>query len=56
MKKVVLAGILGVFAIGMASCGAGHKCDAYRTSDYTQYKADQNQKIEMVQTLSEARK
>jgi hypothetical protein len=44
MKKVVLGGLLGLFAIGMASCGAGHTCDAYRSADYTKYKAEQNKK------------
>ena len=56
MKKVVLAGLLGVFALGMTSCGGGHTCDAYRTSDYTKYKAEQSQKIETLQTLSETTK
>ena len=56
MRKVLLAGLLGVFALGMASCGAGHTCDAYRSVDYTKYKADHNKKIEMVQSLIEAQK
>lgn len=56
MKKVIIAGLLGVFAIGMTSCGGGHTCDAYRQADYTKYKANQTQKIEMVQTLSESTK
>jgi len=56
MKKVLVAGILGVFALGMTGCGSGHKCDAYRSADYTQYKKDQTQKIEMVQELTEAQK
>ena len=56
MKKVILGGLLGVFILGMTSCGGGHTCDAYRQSDYTQYKADQNQKIEMIQSLTEAQK
>jgi hypothetical protein len=56
MKKLILAGVLGVFALGFTSCGGGHVCDAYRTSDYTKYKADQNKKIEMVQSLTEATK
>ena len=56
MKKVFVAGILGIFAIGMVSCGAGHSCDAYRSSDYTQYKKDHNQKVEVLQELSEQTK
>lgn len=47
MKKVILAGIAGVFVLGMTSCGGGHTCDAYRTSDYTKYKADQSKKVEL---------
>lgn len=55
MKKVIIAGILGIFALGMASCGSGHSCDAYRTVDYTKYKKEQNAKIEMIQELSESK-
>jgi hypothetical protein len=48
MKKVILAGIAGVFVLGMTSCGGGgHTCDAYRTSDYTKYKAEQSKKVEL---------
>lgn len=56
MKKVFLAGILGVFAIGMVSCGAGHSCDAYRSSDYSKYKKEHNQKVQMIQEFSETTK
>lgn len=56
MKKLMLAGLLGVFALGMTSCGGGHVCDAYRSSDYTKYKADHNKKIEMVQALVASQK
>jgi hypothetical protein len=56
MRKVLIAGLLGIFAIGMVSCGGGHTCDAYRTSDYTKYKANQKAKIEMIQELSETTK
>lgn len=56
MKKLILVGLVGVFGLGMASCGGGHTCDAYRTSDYTKYKAEHTQKIEMVQSLVEATK
>jgi hypothetical protein len=56
MRKVLIAGILGVFALGMTSCGGGHTCDAYRTSDYTKYKADHSQKVEMIQELTESTK
>lgn len=47
MKKIILAGITGVFILGMTSCGGGQHCDAYRTSDYTKYKAEQSKKIEL---------
>jgi hypothetical protein len=55
MKRVLIAGFLGVFALGMFSCGHG-TCDAYNQSDYTQYKKDNTQKIEMIQELSETQK
>lgn len=49
MKKAVLAGVVGVFALGMLSCGGGHGgCDAYRKSDYTKYKEQKTQKIELI--------
>lgn len=47
MKKFILAGIAGVFVLGMTSCGGGHKCDAYRSVDYSKYKAEQSKKIEI---------
>jgi hypothetical protein len=47
MKKVVLTGIVAVFVLGMTSCGGGHTCDAYRSADYTKYKAEQTKKIEL---------
>ena len=56
MKKLLLVGILGVFSVGMLSCGAGHACDAYRKSDYTKYKADHNAKVKIIQELSETTK
>jgi len=56
MKKGILAGLLGVFALGMVSCGGGHTCDAYRSADYSKYKAEQTQKIEMIQALTEQTK
>ncbi len=52
MKKAVLAGVLGVFALGMLSCGGGHNgCDAYRKSDYTKYKTEKTKKIEFAKVL-----
>ncbi|MCB9223599.1 MAG: hypothetical protein R2780_04465 [Crocinitomicaceae bacterium] len=55
MKKVMLAGILGVFALGMTSCGHG-VCDAYNKSDYTKYKADHNKKVELVKALVQSKR
>ena len=47
MKKLILTGIVGVFVLGMTSCGGGHTCDAYRKSDFTKYKAEKTQKIQL---------
>lgn len=47
MKKVILATVAGVFLLGVTSCGGGQHCDAYRTSDYTKYKAEQSKKMEL---------
>lgn len=52
MKKVLLAGMVGVFTLGMYSCGSGHGgCDAYRKSDYTKYKAEKTKKMELINTV-----
>ena len=49
MKKVILIGALGVFAIGAASCGGGgHSCDAYRKADYSKYKVKKDIKVKQV--------
>ena len=46
MRKVILLGTFGVFALGIVSCGGGgHSCDAYRKADYTKYKAKKDVKI-----------
>ena len=55
MKKVFVAGVAAVFGLGLFSCGHG-VCDAYNESDYSQYKKEHNQKVEMIQNLSEAQK
>tara|TARA_B110000046_G_C13003612_1_gene403315 strand:+ start:2218 stop:2397 length:180 start_codon:yes stop_codon:yes gene_type:complete len=48
MKKAVVAGVVGVFALGVVSCGGGHGgCDAYRKADYTKYKEVKTQQIEL---------
>jgi len=50
MKKLVLAGVVGVFALGMLSCGGGHGggCDAYRKADYAKYKETKTLKMEFI--------
>ena len=48
MKKIVLTGIVGVFILGLSSCGGGHTCDAYRKADVTKYKAEKSQKMDPV--------
>lgn len=55
MKKVFVAAVIAVFGLGLFSCGHG-SCDAYRTSDYSKYKKEHNQKVEMIKTLSETQK
>ncbi|UKN03031.1 hypothetical protein K6119_05815 [Paracrocinitomix mangrovi] len=55
MKKALLVSVLGVFALGMFSCGHS-SCDAYRTTDYTKYKKEQNQKIQLLEDLTKTRK
>ncbi|MBN4073155.1 hypothetical protein JYT74_03830 [Crocinitomix catalasitica] len=47
MKKVIIAGFLGVFALGIVGCGHG-TCDAYKKSDYTKYQAEKSKKVEVV--------
>ncbi|MFT5823814.1 MAG: hypothetical protein ACI8ZM_005077 [Crocinitomix sp.] len=60
MKKALIAGVVGVFALGMLSCGGGGgSCDAYRKADYTKYKEAKTQQIELnsiVQTISRKKK
>jgi len=49
MKKVILIGALGVFAIAATSCGGGHgSCDAYRKADYSKYKAKKDMKVKNI--------
>lgn len=44
-KAAVILGLgLGIL---VSSCGGGHVCDAYNSSDYTKYKAEQSKKIEL---------
>ncbi len=57
MKKAVIAGVVGVFALGMLSCGGGHGgCDAYRKADYTKYKEVKTQKIELTKLTAKISK
>ena len=43
----MLAGVLGVFALGVVSCGGHGSCDAYRTADYAKYKVKKEKQIEL---------
>ena len=46
MKKLIMIGALGVFAIAATSCGGGgHSCDAYRKADYSKYKVKKDIKV-----------
>lgn len=57
MKKLLAIGALACFSLTFTSCGGGHICDAYGgQADYSSYKAEQIQKIEMVQVLTEQTK
>ncbi len=56
MRKVILLGTLGVFALGIVSCGGGHPCDAYRKADYTKYKAKKDLKKSINTTINKLRK
>jgi hypothetical protein len=57
MKKVMLAGLAGVFTLGMMSCGGGHgACDAYRKSDYAKYKEQKTQQIKFVEFKTKEKK
>ncbi|MCG8576281.1 MAG: hypothetical protein MI810_15435 [Flavobacteriales bacterium] len=52
MKKVLIAGFLGIFALGVVSCGHG-TCDAYKKSDYSKYKSEKSKKVEVVSKKKE---
>ena len=54
MKKLLIAGVLGVFVLGAASCGGGHTCDAYRTSDYTKYKTEKAERTVTIEKTESA--
>ena len=56
MKKLLIAGVLGVFVLGVTSCGGGHTCDAYRTSDYSKYKAEKAEQSVQVEKTESAEK
>ena len=45
MKKLILTGTLGVFFLGMTSCGGHVVCDAYKKADYTKYKTEHTNKV-----------
>jgi len=47
MSKLILIGTISAILIGMASCGGGHLCEAYKKADYTKYKVEQSKKIDL---------
>jgi len=47
MSKLILIGVASALLIGMTSCGGGHLCEAYKTSDYTKYKTEKAKKIDL---------
>ncbi|MEO9531138.1 MAG: hypothetical protein ABJG68_12560 [Crocinitomicaceae bacterium] len=57
MKKLFKLSAVVLCFLAMASCGGHTKCDAYGgQAKYSDYKAEQNQKIEMIQELTEQTK
>ena len=56
MKKLMLTGVLAVFALAVVSCGGHGSCDAYRAADYTKYKAEKKTKIELKKLVDVNRK
>lgn len=54
-KKLAVVAVLSVFCLGMIGCGHG-SCDAYNKSDYQKYKVEHNQKMRLVQELTETQK
>ncbi len=56
MKKTLLTGVVAAVVLAVTSCGGGHTCDAYRTSDYTKYKADMSKKSELKEVYDTKKK
>ena len=53
MRKLILAGAVGVVGLLTVSCGGGgHSCDAYRTADYSKYKAKKEIKVNFEKVIS----
>ena len=56
MKKVFLTGILGLFVLALTSCGGRHICEAYGgQADMTKIKQEHNQKVALIQEMSQAK-
>jgi hypothetical protein len=50
MKKLLLKSMPGIFLVTVTCCGGGNSgsiSDSFRAADYTKYKAEQAQKIEL---------
>lgn len=57
MKKLIKITAVAAVFLCFASCGGHVKCDAYGgQANYAEFKAEQNQKIEMIQELTEQTK
>ena len=57
MKKLLFAGILSVFLLGITSCGGRHICDAFHKSDYTKVISEKKQsevKVEKTKTIKKS--
>ena len=54
MKRVLVSGIIGVFLLGITACS--HEICYMNSSDPGMDRTDHNQKVEMVQELTEAQK
>lgn len=57
MKRLLITGAIGLFFVALSSCGGGHICPAYGgKADYSKYKVEHNQKVQMIQELAAATK
>ena len=54
MKKILAIAFVGVFGLGIVGCGHGD-CDAYHKADYTKYKAEKQNHIELMKIGEEGK-